>query len=193
MKPIARALAITGCLLQATAHAAVLHFTTPLGLSGSQQVPVNVSGGSGNGTVNYDTTTLMLDVHLDWNGLSGAASAAHIHCCSGPGANSAVAINFVPAGFPASTAGSFDHSFDLSQAISYGGGFLGNFNNDVNAARNAFVAGLSADLAYFNIHDQLFPGGEIRGDIAQMHLPVPGSVALLGLGLVLGALVNRGS
>lgn len=194
MKRFSRPLVLAGLLLQAAAaNATIIQFTTPLGLSGAQEVPAHATPGFGNGSVSYDTVSLLLDVQLTWADLLAPATAAHIHCCSGPGANAAVAINFVPVGFPAATSGSFSHSFDLTQTASYGSGFLAAFGGDVNNARAAFVAGLSADMAYFNIHTQVFPGGEIRGDITQTRLPEPATLGLLGIGLGLAALSGKGT
>jgi hypothetical protein len=110
-------------------------------------------------------------VHLTWSDLLAPAGAAHIHCCPGPGVNGLVAVDFVPVGFPAVTSGTFDHTFDLDAAAIYGGAFLASFGGDVDAARDAVIAGL-------NIHTQLNLGGEIRGDIVQV-VSGPGALILL--------------
>lgn len=183
-----RTISLAGLLLQAGAQAAILHYTTPLGLSGSQEVPARVTPASGTGSLSYDTATLLLDVSLSWADLLAPASAGHIHCCSGPGANGPVAVDFGSAGFPiGAISGIYGHTFDLALASSFGGGFLGSFGGDVDAARGALLAGLSANAAYFNIHTQVFPGGEIRGNIVQTALPQPGTLALLGIGFVVAA------
>lgn len=177
-----RALTLAGALLaSAGAHATLLNFTAPLGLSGAQEVPPKATPASGSGSAVYDTDTLLLSVDLSWSGLLATPGAAHIHCCSGPGVNSSVAIDFVPASFPATTSGTFSHVFDLDAAGSFGGGFLTGFGGDVDAARAAVVAGLRAGQAYFNIHTSVYPSGEIRGDIVE--IPAPATLALLGLGV----------
>jgi len=168
-------------LAPAAANAAILQFIAPLGVTGAQEVPPRATPATGTGFALYDDVALLLFVGLDWQDLLAPASAAHIHCCSGPGVNSTVAIDFVPAGFPSVTSGSFSHLFDLDSAASYGSGFLGSFGGDVDAARAAFIAGLTANLAYFNIHTSVFPGGEIRGDIELV--PEPGSMILMLSGL----------
>lgn len=179
-------IALLGSLFVAAgANATVLKFDAPLGLTGAQEVPPRATPASGTGLAFYDDVALTLEVFLDWEDLLAPAAAAHIHCCSGPGVNSSVAIDFVPAGFPAVVTGSFDHAFDLTAATSFGGGFLASFGGDVDAARDAVVAGLTGKLAYFNIHTSVFPGGEIRGDIAPV-VPEPATLALVGLGLALG-------
>lgn len=177
-----RTLAIASALLLPSgASAAMITFTAPLGLTGSQEVPPRLTPASGTGTAVYDTLALTLDVDLTWQNLITAASASHIHCCSGPGANSTVAIDFGPAGFPNATSGVFSHTFDLTSASSFGGGFLTSFGGNVDAARAGVVAGLLAGRAYFNIHTPTFPGGEIRGDIQAV--PEPATFTLLALGL----------
>jgi len=51
------------------------------------------------------------------------------------------------------------------------------------------IAGLNAGEAYFNIHTNVFPGGEIRAFLTQT--PLPGALSLFGTGLALLALVGR--
>jgi CHRD domain/PEP-CTERM motif len=173
------------------ASAATTTYFTPLGLTPEQEPPppVRISPATGLGTASYDTVTRILSVSLEWENLTAPPGAAHIHCCSGPGANSDVAIDFVPAGFPSVVTGTFNDSFDLTDAASYGGGFLDSFGGDVDAARAAFLTGINSNRAYFNIHTPTYGGGEIRGDIQL--IPEPGSVVLLGLGLAAGVLYRR--
>ncbi len=176
--------ALFGALVANTAaDAATLNFVAPLGLTGGQEFPAMVAtAATGTGSASYDTGTMMLDVNVSWTDLSAPATIAHIHCCSGPGANSVVAVDFVPAGFPNTTSGMFAHAFDLDSAASYGAAFLANNGGSVDAARTALLAGLGGSLAYFNIHTSNFPGGEIRGDIAPV--PLPAGLLLLGSGLL---------
>ena len=45
----------------------------------------------------------------------------------------------------------------------------------------ANITGIESGLAYINIHNAVFPGGEIRGDILPTGVPEPGSIGLLTL------------
>src|SRR5262245_3558567 len=121
------ALGLLSAFFVASASAAITHYAAPLGLTSAQEVPPTGTSATGTGSASYDSLTMILSVSLTWQGLAAPAAAAHIHCCPGPGANATVAIDFVPAGFPSTTAGTFTHDFDLTDATSYGGGFLSMF------------------------------------------------------------------
>ena len=133
-------------------------------LSGLNEVPPNASPGSGFATVVVDDVANTVFVDLTFAGLTAPASAAHIHCCNGPGVNSPVIIPL--SGFPNLVSGSYSNTFATT---------AGN------------IAGIEAFGAYLNIHSASFPGGEIRGDLTAdtVVTPEPGSVALLGTGLLL--------
>jgi hypothetical protein len=129
-------------------------------LTGDQAVTPNVTTASGSATVTVDDVADTVSVVLSFTGLTGgAASAAHIHCCVATTANGPVVIPFT--GFPASTSGTYTNTF--------------------TGVSPANIAGIEAGLAYINIHDATFPGGEIRGDILT---PEPGTYALMGLGIL---------
>src|SRR5262249_53864918 len=105
---------------------------------------------------------LSVAVTMSFTGLTGGnASAAHIHCCVATNANGPVVIPFT--GFPLATSGTYTNTF-----------------TGVSAAN---IAGIEAGLAYINIHNTVFPGGEIRGNILAA-TPEPTSLCLTGLGLL---------
>jgi hypothetical protein len=123
----------------------------------------------------------MLSVNITFSGLTGgSASAAHIHCCTAPGSNAAVAVPFT--GFPNATSGTYSNTFDLSLAATYTAAFITAEGGTAAGAEAALIAALNNGQTYSNIHNATFPGGEIRGFIAAT--PEPGSFLLVGTGLI---------
>jgi len=147
-------------------------------LSGINEVPSNGSTAFGSITVTLNGNDLT--VSETFSGLlGGAASAAHIHCCAIPGTSVGVAVPFT--GFPSATSGTYDHIFDLSQAGTYIVAFLNGNGGTGASAEAALIAGLNSGLAYANIHNSIFPGGEIRGQLAAV--PEPATWGMTGLAL----------
>lgn len=138
-------------------------------LLGSNETPPNASTATGSALLTL--TGNILTVHEVFSGLiGGVAAAAHIHCCAAPGVAAGVVVPF--SAFPAATSGTFDATFDLS-TFAFGGGLT----------ETTFLAGLNSGLAYVNIHDAVFPGGEIRGQLSVV-TPEPTTLLLLGTGVV---------
>jgi hypothetical protein len=150
-------------------------------LAGTNEVPPNGSGATGFVTIDVDTTLHLLSVDLSWGGLVGGnPMAAHIHCCIAPGSNVGVAVGFPSC--PATPSGTYQHTFDLTDPTIYTLGFLNNFGGGTAAgAEAALIAGLVAHLAYVNIHNVQFPGGEIRSQVALVAEPM--SLALFAVAL----------
>jgi hypothetical protein len=71
------------------------------------------------------------------------------------------------------------NSFDLTDASVYTATFLNANGGTAAGAEAALLAGIEGGLAYANIHDAEFRGGEIRGFIT----PEPSSVLMFALGL----------
>ena len=141
-------------------------------LSGANEVPANASTATGSYTVTLDDVANSVIVSLTFAGLAANASAGHIHCCAGIGVNAPVVIPFT--GFPAALSGSYTNTFTGVSATN--------------------VNGIKGGLAYVNIHNALFPGGEIRGQInAAAAVPELTSWAMMigGAGLVGGMLRRR--
>ena len=150
----------------AQCSAATITYTAVM--RGANETPPNASTATGAAllTLNGD----MLTVHETFSGLTVPATAAHIHCCALPGVAAGVVVPFT--GFPTATSGTYDQTFDLSTFF-FGGGLT----------ETTFLAGLNGGLAYVNIHDAIFPGGEIRGQLSVV-TPEPASLLLLGTGVV---------
>lgn len=174
---------LAGLSLLAIPAAQASFFRTTLG--------PEVSGATGSGVASLliDELTNQMTLKIDFSGLSGNTSVAHIH---GPTtvAGTGTASVLVPAGstlpgFPAGVkAGSYEQVFDLLATSTYRPAFINNNGGTTTGARDAFVASLLDGKAYANVHSSTFPGGEIRGFFAQV--PVPGPVPLLGAGAALG-------
>ena len=157
-------------------------------MTGSQEVPPNASPAAGFTFVSLAGS--LLTVNVTWHGLTGGTpAAAHIHCCTAPGSNVGVAVGFP--GFPATLSGSYTHTFDLTSSSVYTSGFLNNFGGGTAAgAQTALINGLNAGRAYSNIHNAVFPGGEIRAFLTPT--PEPSTYALLATGLAgLAAVAHR--
>ena len=74
------------------AQAAQLNFKADL--SNASQVPPVTGTGKGTAMVSLDTTTKTLTWTVTYSGLSGPATAAHIHGPAAPGANAGVLVPF---------------------------------------------------------------------------------------------------
>ena len=148
-------------------------------LLGSNEVPP--TGSTGGGTIKVVLASNILTVTESYFGLTGPATGAHIHCCAAAGVNAAIAVPFT--NFPAAAAGSYTQTFDLTQSVSFTSAFLTANGGTAASGQAALVAGLNAGLAYANIHDAAFAGGEVRGQLAVV-TPEPGTVALTAAGLL---------
>ncbi len=112
-------------------------------INGGMEVPPNASTATGNFAGTYSDVTNQLMINVIFNNLTGGnANAAHIHTGTA-GSNGPIIIPLP--GFPAAASG----NYSLTAAV---------------PAAN--LATFMAGNTYINIHNALFPGGEIRGQIA---------------------------
>jgi hypothetical protein len=80
------------------------------------------------------------------------------------------------------TAGTYDQTFDLTQASSYNQSFITASGGTVSLAMNRMLLSFEEGRAYLNIHTTAFPGGEIRGFLIAVPAPATGAVlAMAGL------------
>jgi hypothetical protein len=183
----AMALALSAAF-PAAAHISVYETT----LRGDIEFPNPVdTPGTGTTRITIDDHLNTMRVEVSFTALTGTVTAAHIHCCTaGAVAGSAGVASTLPTfpDFPSGvTAGSYDQTFDMGAAASYGGGFLSANGNSPLTAFSTLMTGLAEGRAYLNIHTSFVGSGEIRGFLALAPaIPEPETYALLlgGLGLV---------
>jgi hypothetical protein len=90
------------------------------------------------------------------------------------------------------TSGTYSNTFDMTLASSYNPAFVTSHEAALVSAFDALLTGLEAGEAYFNIHTNLFPGGEIRGNLQVAAVPEPSTWAMMVLGFAgVGAMAYR--
>jgi Cu/Zn superoxide dismutase len=119
-------------------------------LSGANEVPPTTSEGVGTAKLAVHDARVIFK--LRWDGLTGPARAAHIHC-GATGVNGPVGVTLFAA--PMGASGHVNGSFTGPDT---GNGCGWTDLSDV-------VEAMASGGAYINIHTQQFPGGEIRGQI----------------------------
>ncbi len=143
MSPTLRAgLAVFGCLaamaMASPSMAAMMNFKASL--SGKSEVPPNTASATGTVTATYDTDSKKLIWKGSYSGLTGPATAAHLHGPAPAGKNAGVMVPINPHG----------PSFEGSATL-----------NDAQAK-----ALMDGDL-YVNIHTAANKAGEIRGQLTK--------------------------
>ena len=191
---IARFAAISIFTLGLTANAIATPITLTATLTGPNESPPNSSLATGFAKVVYDGAAHTLGLNVSFSGLSGADTAAHIHCCTiAPFTGTAGVATAIPVfpGFPIPvTSGTYSHLFDLTQADFWNPSFVTAHGGTPQSAEAFFAPALLLGETYLNIHTENNTGGEIRGFLVET--PEPATLALVGAGLfVVGGLGMR--
>lgn len=129
-------LALAAGLATAPAWAATEHYTATL--NGASEVPAKTTSGTGTMEGSLDTATKMLTYTITYSGLSGPATAAHIHGPAAVGANAGVVVPFPSPASP------------IKGSV---------------AVTDAQIKLMDTGMTYANVHTAANPGGEIRGQI----------------------------
>lgn len=176
----------------APAHAALFVYSAPL--DGSQESPAVVTPGTGFTAVTYDDILHSLRIETSFSGLMGNTTASHIHIRPDLAtANGGVATQ-IPSfpGFPLGVKeGAYDATFNLLMASSWNPAFLNANGGTPEGAEAAFLAGLNGGRAYLNVHSNMFPSGEIRGNLNA--IPEPSGWAMMIVGFSMAGVILRRS
>jgi hypothetical protein len=111
-------------------------------LKGSSEVPSNTTSGTGSATVTLDSAANTITWNVSFSGLTGAATAVHIHGPAPVGKNAGVMVWLSTKGQPASSPVSGSAPITAAQA-----------------------ADMTNGQCYVNVHTAANPGGEIRGQL----------------------------
>lgn len=138
-------IAIGGMLAAGLAFTAANAATTKLkaNLTSAQEVPANDSKGKGTAEITIDSTTKEISWKVTFDGLSGDASAAHIHGPAEPGKNAGPMVNI---------------------------GMMSGLKSPMEGkapVTDAQIADIMAGNSYVNVHTAANKGGEIRGQITK--------------------------
>jgi hypothetical protein len=187
-------LLVAGSAVASHAHTTI--FTAHL--TGLAESPSNASPATGTAFVTMDMDLITMRVQINFTGLTGTTTAAHIHAPTAvPLAGTAGVATQTPNfdAFPLGvTSGTYDHTFDLTQADAYNPDFITSSGGMVFQALNALHFAMEDGKAYLNIHTTAFPGGEIRGFLVEtpsVSAPEPTSSVLMGLGATAFFVVRR--
>jgi len=130
---------VVAFLLSGAARADQINFKADL--SGASEVPPVTSAGKGAATASLDTATKTLNWTVTYSGLSGPATAGHIHGPAAPGANAGVLVPFI---------GALVSPIKGSATLT-----------------DAQISDLQAGRTYVNLHTADNKGGEIRGQLVR--------------------------
>ncbi len=140
---LAYGLGSTGvALLAMTSPSQAATTTFKADLKSSSEVPPNNSTGSGSGTVTLDSTTNEITWNVTFSGLTGPATAVHIHGPAPAGRNAGVLIWLSTKGKTATSPVSGSAKFSAAD-----------------------TSDLMNGQCYINVHTAANPGGEIRGQL----------------------------
>jgi len=160
-------LLVTVFALPINAQAALHIFLASLDASQEVQTPAVASPAVGSATLDFDDATTTFDLMLVGLGLTSPVEAAHFHLA------------------PAGVNGGIVKGLGTPSSLAQAGGYAFTATFDDEPAGGLLLPDLVNGNIYVNVHTQQYPGGEVRGQFAQLvPIPEPGSWLLLAGGLV---------
>jgi hypothetical protein len=136
------AIAILAVLsISTTGHATTTNLVATIDGAQANAGAGSGSPGTGSATLTYDDNTNLFSWSISWGGLLGTVTLAHFHGPAFPNQNAGIQVNI--------------------------GAISGLVSPSIGATviTPAQAADLLSDLWYINIHTDLFPAGEIRGQV----------------------------
>ena len=133
---------ITAGLAFSTASAAEIKLKATL--NAASEVPANASTGKGTAELTLNDATKEISWKITFEGLTGDATAAHIHGPAAAGANAGVVTSLGPMGAPVKSP------------------LVGKAT-----LTDAQIADVLAGNTYVNVHTAANKGGEIRGQVGK--------------------------
>lgn len=121
-----------------------IYYGRALPMTGGQETPAVTTNATGTIEANYNRLTKTLSYKVTFSGLSGNATAAHIHGLGEPGVTAGVLQTFSP--FPAASSGTYSGSL-LIDGVKFTEEYL------------------LGNRYYINIHTAANGSGEIRGQL----------------------------
>jgi len=120
-------------------------------LNGGQVVPAAGGSGAANATVQLSPNNNIYLLSVDWSGLSGPITGAHLHGPAAPGVNA-----------------------DPMATLAVTGNGSGSFHDFFYAISAANAQALKSGQLYIDLHTAAFPAGEIRGQLSTAFAVGPG-------------------
>lgn len=127
-------------------------------LKGSNQVPPSVTSATGAVTASYDTVTKRLSWKGSYSGLSGPATAAHIHGPAAAGTNARL-VFWISENNGQCSQGECKLNSDAKAQP------LTNPFEGSATLTDAQAIDLTGGMYYVNIHTDAYPRGELRGQL----------------------------
>ena len=187
MKPLLTLVLATTAALTLAGQAPAATFTYITSLDGASEAPPNASLGTGVSLLVLDKLAHSLRVTFEFADLMAGTTAVHIHAPTAvAGTGTAGVATQVPTFLDTPlgvTSGTYDQTFDISDASFYNPSFV-TAQGGVAGAERILLRALRSGTAYLNIHTEAFPGGEIRGFYDQGVVPLPAGLGLMITGVL---------